>query len=285
MVARRACARVPHHITAFFIPVMSGDPLKTGSLGAGLVVEPAAKVCVSSEGSDASDYGETARLAAEYVGGSDLKYEIFEPLPPARGYATSAALALGVALSAALFKGIPVGRALEAAHRAEVEAGTGLGDVVAIASGGYGAAVRIKAGGPGEAAVEYIPPPRSLMVLASDFGSMSTAELLSTYNDRVRGEAERSLKRLAESMTFDAFLEEAQRFSVESGLAKALLGDKGLEAVSGTPGLAGFYVKKKLLVVVVEEDRVYDASQHLRDSGFNPRLLEIAGGGPRLGWV
>ena len=284
-MARRACARIPHHITAFFIPRVEGTPLKAGSMGAGLVVDPPAKVCVTMDGKEASVFGETARLAAEYVGGSDLKYEVFEPLPQARGYATSAAIALGVAFSAAVFKGIPVSRALEAAHRAEVEARTGLGDVVAIAKGGYGVAVRLQAGGPGEAVVDYIPPPKSLLILACDFGSMTTEELLSAYTERVRREAERSMKRLVEEMTFETFVEEAQRFSVESGLAKSLMGEKGVEMVKKIPGLVGFYVKKKLLITIVEEDRVYDASQYLKDAGLNPKLLEISGGGPRVGWV
>ncbi len=284
-MARRACARIPHHITAFFIPRVESTPLKAGSTGAGLVVDPPAKVCVTMDGKEASVFGETAVLAAKYVGGSDLKYEVFEPLPQARGYATSAAVALGIAFSAAVFKGIPVSKAVEAAHRAEVEARTGLGDVVAIAQGGYGVAVRLQAGGPGEAVVDYIPPPKSLLILACDFGSMTTEELLSAYTERVRREAERSMKRLINEMTFEAFVEEAQRFSVESGLAKSLMGEKGIEVVKNVPGLVGFYVKKKLLITIVEEDQVYDASQYLKDNGLNPKLLEISGGGPRVGWV
>ncbi|WP_460125216.1 GHMP family kinase ATP-binding protein [Stetteria hydrogenophila] len=288
MPAGRVCAEVPHHITAFFIPVVvEGDPLASGSLGAGLVVDPPARVCASPEGVEAERLGATEGLAAKRLGAGGLRFEAHEPLPRARGYATSASLAVGVALVSAASLGLPVSRALEAAHAAEVEAGTGLGDVVAITSGGYGAAVRLKPGGPGVAVVDYLPPPGGLGVVVAEYGGMTTRELLSAYTERMRVEAERSLRRLEREMTFEAFLEEAQRFSTASGLAAALLGGEGVELVRRTPGLVGFYVKKRLAVLVVEEDRVHDAVEHLGSGGrgFSLRLLSVSGGGPRLRWL
>ena len=283
-MTRRACSRVSHHVTAFFIPEIRGSPLESGSRGAGLVVDPPVKACVSPAGSPPSAYGRTVELAMRKVGAPDVRIEVFEPLPPARGYASSAATALAASLAAALYKGLPVSRALRASHEAEVEAGTGLGDVVAIASGGYGVAVRLKAGGPGVAVVDSIPVPRSVLVLSVELGSMETRELLASYTQEMAREAEASLARLAEFMTFEVFAEEARRYTEATGLAKTVP-QPLLEAVSRLPGLISFYVKKRLLVIIVEEDRAQDAVSELSKAGGRPKILEVAGGGPRIGWV
>ncbi len=283
-MTRRACSRVSHHVTAFFIPEIRGSPLETGSRGAGLVVDPPVKACVSPAGSPPASYGRTVGLALEKLGAPDVRLEVFEPLPPGRGYASSAATALAASLAVALQRGIPVSRAFMASHEAEVEAGTGLGDVVAIASGGYGVAVRLKAGGPGVAVVDSIPVPRSIVVLAVELGSMETRELLASYTPEMKREAEASLARLADSMTFEVFAEEARRFSEATRLTRAVP-EGVMEAASRLSGLVSLYVKKRLLVVMVEEDRAQDALSALSRAGGSPKILEVAGGGPRVGWV
>ncbi len=115
-------------------------------------------------------------------------------------------------------------------------------------------------------------------------GRMETRELLASYTPEVRRAAEDAYRRLLDNMTFESFVEEAQRFALETGSLRRAVGGR-VEEVMRTPGLVGAYAKKKLAILIVEEDKAFEAAAHLRGLGFESILLDISGGGPRVGWV
>jgi len=73
------------------------------------------------------------------------------------------------------------------------------------------------------------------------------------------------------------------QFTESLRLARWLLGEGADEVIRRTPGLIGYYVKKRLLVLLVERDEAYDAVKHLTSSyRFKARLLEPSREGPSL---
>ncbi len=268
------CTNVPHHITAIFLPKYTGDPATTGSYGAGIVVGPEAIVC----------YGKGERPSWQPLKGvveelkiREAKFEIRDPLPYGMGYASSAAAAIGGALSSAYANGISVKKALLAAHVAEVNASTGLGDVQAIASNplGEGIVLRIEPGPPFSGDINVIPIPSSISILSIELGKMSTKSLLSTYNIDMAREAQKALKVLFEDPSFSVFLDVVSKYTSKLSLLETVDGgDRLKNIVESLPGLLGYYVKKKLIIALVEEDYIRDAIDHTIKNGLKVRVLE-----------
>jgi pantoate kinase len=77
------------------------------------------------------------------------------------------------------------------------------------------------------------------------------------------------------------FLEEAERFTRARRLDVRMLGFRLDEAVR-VEGVAGYYVKKRLGVVVVSEDRAAEAVEALASRGLVVRLLRPSLSPPRL---
>jgi pantoate kinase len=272
------CVAVHHHVTAFFIPhTESGDPLTKGSVGAGLLIDPLTRVCVG-RGSIPSE-GPLARVLR--IMGYEAPLVVHEPLPARRGYATSAAVTLGAALGVAALRGSSLLTAARAAHVAEVEEGTGLGDVVAIYGGGPGVAVRLQAGGPGVGLVDYIPAPPGVMTVSVSRGEEHTSSLLARYTSSQREAAERALRILVDSMTFDGFLEALDHYVRLT---------RPLERLGVPPrpadGVIAAYAKKRVAVFLVEADRASDVAAALQRAGLRPFLHRPwRGGAPRVEWI
>jgi len=273
MSKSRICAKVSHHITAFFVPVWSSDPETTGSQGAGVLVGPKALICLSKNFK--GDTPELVKLVVKELYGRISKpsdhegIEISEPLPVGYGYASSAALALGAALVLSISGGFPLSKAVRAAHIAELRARTGLGDVQAIYYAPVGSVVvRVRAGiKPGESFVELIPIPTSISVISLVFGRMETQELLQRYSDLHQREALKALNSLLQEPSFENFVALATSYTRSTGMLKELSSSdpsriEGL--IAKTPGLLGFYVKKRIVVIFLEKDLLVDAIDYLR---------------------
>jgi len=160
-----ATAFVPGHLAGFSGVHRADDPTEAGASGGGLVVSDGVRVTVgpADEGDlvvelngDPAEFGAVSRvLRALRVPGARVEAET--PLAPGTGFGVTGALALGTALAA----NAAFGRALSAdelvtvAHGAEVQAGTGLGDVVAQARGGV--PLRLEPGGPQANVMDGIP--------------------------------------------------------------------------------------------------------------------------------
>jgi len=160
---------VPIHVSGIWVPVRGGDPLTSGSIGAGLIIGEArvelGGVSAMVNGEDVGDLGEPR------CGG----FSISSPAPLGYGFAVSAI----VALAAELTCGGPLTAAARAAHVREVLRGTGLGDVLAIYTGGC-LVHRYVPGAPGIGAAEPMPCPR-LGVVAVAARRVETRAMLAEY--------------------------------------------------------------------------------------------------------
>ncbi|MEB2836645.1 MAG: hypothetical protein GSR80_001816 [Desulfurococcales archaeon] len=277
------CAAVPHHITAFFTPHWEpGDPLRTGSRGAGVVIDTLARACYGL-GSGLEPNGPPAR--ALRILGATPRASIHEPLPAARGYATSAAVTLAVALAASAARGASLLAAADAAHTAEVESRTGLGDVLALWSAAGGVAIRLRSGAPSVGLVDYLQAPPSLVLVTASRGEEGTPSLLARLSSEAVREAESRLERLSSEPSFEAFVKEATSYSLRVGWLKGLLGGYA-ERILSMEGVLGGYAKKRVAVFIVESDRAQDVASTLAAGGFDVRLHGFwRGGGPLVEWI
>ncbi len=275
------CASSPHHITGFFSPRPASSPREAGSVGAGLALEPSLRACLG--GPAPREPPRVASRAAGLLGvpGLEERVRITAPLPPGAGYAVSAATAITVSLLAAASRGAGYFEALEAAHIAEVVEGSGLGDVLAL-SCGVGLVLRLAPGAPGVGRVECYPVPRTVSILTVEAGRMDTRRMVASIPQEAFALAESLLERLAESPSIEAFTEAAWQFSLASGMASRLLGG---ERPPRVPGQIGVFVKKGLIVYVVESEWAWDAAKALAGKGWKPRVLEASSGPPRIWWV
>jgi len=167
-----AAAFVPGHVTGFFSVHRADDPLRTGSRGAGVTladgvtteVVPSDETTVRLNGREV-DVESVTRVLDALDATASVSAET--NLPIGSGFGVSGAMALGVALAAndAFDRERSENDLVSVAHAAEVEAGTGLGDVVAQARGGV--PVRVEPGAPGVGSldgvpatgrIEYVPP-------------------------------------------------------------------------------------------------------------------------------
>ena len=145
----------PGHITCFFSPVITGDPMTTGSLGAGIRLDKGAtvtleerrdkKIIATADGKECDAV--IAKDAIRHLI-QDRGFDIFidNDLPVSQGLGMSAASAVASALCVTAMFGMDDHEAYVAAHIAEVRNGGGLGDVPGIMGGRQ--AVRVSAGIP-----------------------------------------------------------------------------------------------------------------------------------------
>lgn len=145
----KAKAFSPGHVTGFFEICMNDDLLSAGSRGAGMclslgatsevVMVPATrqsiKVTINGKNSKAEV---TKRAITHLIGDKGYRVQITTELelPLSQGFGMSAAGSLSAAMGAAILLGKERQEAYEAAHKAEVETGCGLGDISAIHRGG-----------------------------------------------------------------------------------------------------------------------------------------------------
>ncbi|QLG28747.1 sugar kinase [Halorarum halophilum] len=232
-----ATAFAPGHVTAFFAPYPHDDPAVAGSRGAGLALSDGVEVTVRPTGSIEDggriflDGTPTEMAAVTGVlgsldpdsregdcesGGLPADVDVRTDLPVGAGFGVSGAAALATALAAndAFDLARSENELVRAAHVAEVEAGTGLGDVVAQFRGGL--PIRLEPGAPGHGEFDGLPArPRVEYVT---FGELSTEAVLGGDLDPVRTAGEAALTRLRRRPTVDELLAAAREFAEDAGL-------------------------------------------------------------------
>ncbi|ERH05803.1 MAG: putative archaeal kinase (sugar kinase superfamily), partial [Halonotius sp. J07HN4] len=154
-------------------------------------------------------------------------------LPIGAGFGVSGALTLGTALAANA--GFDCGKSenelITMAHCAEVEAGTGLGDVVAQARGGL--PIRIDAGSPSHGRLDGVAArPRIEYVT---FGERSTEDVLAGDTESLSRAGESALSRLLEWPTLDRFMTTSREFATDADL----LTDKVADAIDAVNDAGG----------------------------------------------
>jgi pantoate kinase len=216
-----AHAFVPGHITGFFTVDRGEDPVETGSRGGGLALSDGVSVTVGR--------GAETEMT---LNGEQIQVEAVErvldalrttatvtaetPLPLGAGFGVSGGLALGTALAAnaALGHGLSYNELVTIAHGAEVQAGSGLGDVVGQARGGV--PLRLEPGGPQFNYVDAIPA-RS-RVEYTTLGELSTEDVVGGDTDTLTDAGERALSDVVKAPTLSTFMQASRRFSREADL-------------------------------------------------------------------
>ncbi|WP_101295666.1 pantoate kinase [Halegenticoccus soli] len=214
-------AFVPGHITGFFSAHPADEPTKAGSRGAGLTlsdgvevtVRPASTTRIALNGSPIEMEPVERVLGAL---GVDARVSAETDLPLGAGFGVSGAMSLGTALAAnaAFGCGHSENELTTVAHGAEVQAGTGLGDVVAQARGGL--PIRLEPGAPGYGLLDGIPARARIEYVT--FGDLPTEEVLSGDTKRLSTAGQHALSRLVAEPTLPRLMSASRRFAREAGL-------------------------------------------------------------------
>lgn len=268
-----ASAFVPGHVTGFFSTYPADDPTEAGSRGGGLALSAGARVTVSpGDGvelhGDQIEVGAVDRVLDALNVGAHVTVET--DLPLGAGFGVSGAMALGAALAAnaAFDRQLSANELVTVAHGAEVQAGTGLGDVVAQARGGV--PIRLDPGAPPHGALDAIPA-RSRVEYVT-FGELSTEEVLSGDTDLLSEAGERALAAVVGQPTMDMFVRASRQFAREAGL----LTDRVRGAIEDVHESGGDASMAML------GESVFALGTGLTDAGYDAEVCEIHPAGATL---
>lgn len=216
-----AQAFVPGHITGFFIPHPDPNPTEAGSQGAGVALSDGVTVTVRpADESQIALNGEEIEMEAvtrvlETLQSPAVVRAVTD-LPLGSGFGVSGGMALGTALAVndAFDRRLSMNELVTIAHGAEVQAETGLGDVVAQAQGGL--PIRLEPGGPHHNVLDGIPAHERIEYLA--LGSLPTDDVLAANTDEIETAGKQALSTVVREPTVESFMRASRRFSRESNL-------------------------------------------------------------------
>jgi len=232
----------PAHITGFFFPCHHDDPLRSGSLGAGLNLDLLVSTrVVARPGQGSLGWHKPEQALQNRVShrvaelfhshASNLEVELdqeqFLPVGYGLGSSGAGALSLALALNAAL--GFPVKPlvATQMAHRVEIEFKTGLGTVLAQTVGGL--EMRMRAGAPGVGQVRPLSTQSQLWVQVALWEELNTSAVLNQndFSQQAQRVGERCLTQLEIDPSWQNFMEQSSRFTQEMGLTTEMVGRVG----------------------------------------------------------
>jgi pantoate kinase len=268
-----ATAFVPGHITGFFSAHTAATCEQAGSRGAGITLSDGVEVTVAPGSGCRLNGDDVSITAVDDVRtrlGVDAAVDATTSLPVGAGFGVSGAVALGTALAAnaAFDCGKTENELITMAHCAEVEAGTGLGDVVAQARGGL--PIRIDPGSPSHGHLDGLPArPRVEYVT---FGELSTEDVLSGDTDDLTLAGESALSRLLERPTVEQFMNSSRTFASEADL----LTDDVAEAIAAVDEVGGDAAMAML------GNTVFAIGDGLSAAGYDPQRCRTDAGGARL---
>ncbi len=272
-MAASASAFVPGHITGFFSAYPDEDPTVAGSRGAGVTLEKGVVVRLES-GQGTLLNGESVTIdAVDRVLGalrSTARVAIETELPLGAGFGVSGAAALGTALTtnAVFDRGLSENELVTIAHGAEVQAGTGLGDVVAQARGGF--PIRLEPGSPAHGAMDGIPETRPIEYVT--FGELSTTEILADDTDELTAAGDRALSALVGEPTLETFMECSRRFAREVGLLTPTVAE-AIQDVSKADGDAS---------MAMLGETVFALDNGLSEAGYDAERCDVSLAGAHM---
>ena len=275
----------PGHVSCFFAPVITGDAVTTGSIGAGIRLDRGVTVTIEGRGGNRRTRvtmdGENCHAkVTEHVAaslGPDKSFDIVieNALPVSQGMGMSAAGAIALGLCITSLKGLDEHEAYKAAHIAEVENGGGLGDVAGILGGRQ--PIRVKAGIQpyGRTVDTGIDMKLSLVTLGP---KMDTRNILSDPAAMAKisrsGEScvDRYIERPSEKMLYELSSEFSRSVGLETKGVKHALSD-----LRGNGYGASMCMLGNSIFTNAEEDEV-------RDVLGDVRVIQCSSGaeGPRL---
>jgi pantoate kinase len=262
----------PGHITGFFQIVEHGDPLRSGSRGAGMCVDLGAR-CELAAGPGSGKVSvrldrsfEDAPVTVDAVkglpgsNGMDFEVAIENELPIGQGFGMSAAGAVAASLAASVTLGLGREEAIKSAHLAELKNRTGLGDVAALYRGGV--TFRRKEGIPPYGQIDRIEgdPPLVLCVVGRPF---STAIALSdrSIREKVNAAGSECVEHLAESPDLDALMKLSRSFMKRTGLAETKV-EVAVAAAEEVGGRASMVMLGGSLFALGDPEKLADVLQH-----------------------
>lgn len=271
MSSESSTAFVPGHITGFFTIEPGSDPIETGSRGGGIALSDGVTVEVKA--------GERG----VYLNGTSIDIEPVErvldalrvdptvvattELPIGAGFGVSGAIALGTALAAneRFDRGLSTNELVTMAHGAEVQSGTGLGDVVAQHRGGI--TLRLDPGGPEHNYIDGIPATTCVEYLS--FGELSTEAVLREESEYVTEAGQTALSRVVDEPTTETFMYASRRFARETDLLTDRLGEV-IQHVADAGGSAS---------MAMLGETVFALDSGLSEAGYDPQrcVVDCAG--------
>ncbi|OAQ54753.1 hypothetical protein HTG_04095 [Natrinema mahii] len=260
-----ATAFVPGHVTGFFSAHPDDDPTKAGSRGAGLTLTDGVEVTVE-RAAETTVFLDDIEIEIEPVEtvletlGVTARIDATSDLPIGSGFGVSGAMALGTALAANRVFGckLSMNELVTIAHGAEVQAGTGLGDVVAQAHGGV--PIRLEPGGPQDNKLDAVPARARVEYVT--FGELSTADVLSGDTEQLTAAGREALSRVVEEPTLLSFMYASRLFARDA----ELLTDRVRETIAEVSDADGQASMAML------GETVFALGTGLSDAGYEPSV-------------
>ncbi|RRJ28407.1 pantoate kinase [Halocatena pleomorpha] len=270
-MSRSPSAFVPGHITGFFSTHPHKNPEKAGSRGAGLALSDGVSVSIERAAESAVVLNDEQVSMAAVEGvldrlGVTARVTIRTELPVSAGFGVSGASALGTALTANTITedDRTENELIALAHAAEVEAGTGLGDVVGQARGGV--PIRREPGGPPHGQIDGLFVRDRIEYVS--FGGLDTAAILGGDTAALSRAGEDALTGLLEQPTLEQFMAESRRFAREAGLLTERV-EETIAAVQNVGGEAS---------MAMLGETVFALGEGLTKAGYDPTVCHIDGG-------
>ncbi|ACJ17006.1 GHMP kinase [Thermococcus onnurineus NA1] len=295
-------AFVPAHITAFFVPRFHDDPLKAGSLGAGVNLSKGTNVFLSVETGTLErhihvafngepvkkDEAVISHSVAEELVPMDFTGEVeiwqYFDFPNGYGFGNSAGGALGTALALSYSFGGTWLRAAQTAHRHEVINKGGLGDVIAQLAGGI--EIRVKAGGPGIGLVDNLFF-EDYKVLVVPLGRLSTKEVLDgDVIKAIEAEGSKALEKLLAEPKPERMMILAREFAERTGLLDGELLELARELDKVISNPSSMIMLGRGLFALLKPEEVEKARDILADLEVPFDVVDVFMGKPEVGrWV
>ncbi len=276
---------IPLHITGFWYVVKSYNPVFTGSLGVGLTLDPPiiaevtssrCKMIINDLCVENPVINTAERLAKlEEARGIEVRSKVML----GNGYGLSGATTLAYLTLNMLNKNSStLNRISQLAHVAEVLNETGYGDVIAEFYGG-GLVLRTSPGPPGVGSVDLIPVSSSLRVVTVSLGDLTTKEMMSKFGSFINTVGVEVYTKFVETPSIEVFADLSHEFSLRVGMLSNELNRLLSDMMSNfmrKGGVLGYFVKKKLLVVIVEDTYLLDVVHELSRVVGTPKVFNIA---------
>ncbi len=228
-----ACAFAPGHVTGLFaVHDEDPDPLKRGSRGGGWCIDKGAWASVQETdetvflvNGEPDDAPVTLAALENMEIDTALAVDLRLDLPVGQGFGMSASGTLAACLAASNLFGLEPETALQAAHKAEVESGTGLGDVIGSWYGG--GEVRLQAGCPPHGSSIRVQPPDNTEFLYCVLGdAIDTREVIRNdeWKAATKRHADEAVDRILDNgreRAWESLIEESIGFGSHLGLMPA----------------------------------------------------------------
>ncbi|NAY90022.1 MAG: hypothetical protein GU347_04855 [Desulfurococcales archaeon] len=283
MFPQKICIELPHHISAFWLPVNSRNPLKKGSIGAGFLVTPRSVACYPAEKFPFKIKPRQLNIIDRILNVDRIPFKYKDPLPPAVGYSVSATLSLSYSFVSYvhLGKSFTLGEVCRLSHIAEVKSNTGLGDISAIC-GGKGVVIRLFPGAPGFSVVDsLVTDVKKFAIVTSVLRRMKTKDMLRAYKGSLEIEGTKAFYDFLEDSSVEHLVQIAKEFSKRVGMMSEEIDDRLSGLLKGT-GALGYFVKKGIIVVLTPVEEKKEIYAKLKSHFGNARIHSIDDSGLRI---